>query len=134
MNWDWLRLNIVLGEGGVFLIILAEPDSVPFFVTISPWALSLLLAVSFKLLTSTLANLIGIAPVNIRTSDCTPSAPDEARTHVCTNIPIQGPLLPVLSRACHPMAPDTAHLPTGPAPHSGPASLGIVQTLILGLR
>ena len=84
MNWDWLRLNIVLGEGGVFLIILAEPDSVPFFVTISPWALSLLLAVSFGLLISTLANLIGIAPVNIRTSDCTPSAPDEARTHVCT--------------------------------------------------
>ena len=67
MNWDWLRLNIVLGEGGVFLIILAEPDLVPFFVTISPWALSLLLHVNFGLLTSTLANLMGVAPVNMIT-------------------------------------------------------------------
>ena len=36
-------------------------------------------------------------------------------------------------RACHPQAPDTAQLPKGPAPHSGPASLGIVSTLIRGL-
>ena len=72
MNWDWLRLNIVLGEGGVFLIILAEPDLVPFFVTILPWALSLIFAVNFGLLTSTLANLMGVAPINMRTSVCIP--------------------------------------------------------------
>ena len=72
MNWDWLRLNIVLGEGGVFLIILAEPDSVPFFVTISPWALLLLLAVNFGLLTSRLAKLKGVARDNMRTYVCSP--------------------------------------------------------------
>ena len=32
------------------------------------------------------------------------------------------------------MAPDTAQLMTGPAPHSGPESLGIVWTLICSLE
>ena len=137
MNWDWLRLeHCSWWRCSGFLIILAEPDSVLFLVTISPWALSLLLAVNFRLLTSMwLTSWESHQLTWEHQFVYLESTLAGTRTHVQTDIPSRGPLLSVnpWCRACHPLAPDMAQLLTGPAPHSGPASQGKVRTLIHGI-
>ena len=67
------KKNVVLGEGvGFFLIILAEPDFGAVFCHHFALGLATSPRCKFRLLTGTLANLMGVASVNMSKSVCTP--------------------------------------------------------------
>ena len=126
MSWDWLRLkHRSWWRCGVFPHYAGWTRFGPFFCLFS-------FAVNFGLLTSTLANGMEVATVNMRTSVRMPWVWPRQDSNSCPHwFPKPRLLLPCAKYgACHPLAPVTAQLPTDLATHNSPASLGRVWTLI----
>ena len=129
-GWD---LSVVLGEVvGFFLIILAEPDSEIYFLSsfcLGPCRLSFVVNFGCQPPASWLTTWESHRLTWMTTSVWTLSPPSprlklaSAPISLAKTAATQYPCY-VGPAGCHPLAPDTAQLPTGPAPHIGPASLG----------
>ena len=121
-GWD---SNLVFLRCRIFQIILAEVNRGDFCHHFALGLVTYFLCKFRAAITSTLANHMGVAPVNMRTSVWTPwirpNCDSNSHLHWYTK-PRPAATMHAISRACRPLGLDMSELPTGPAPYSGPSS------------